>query len=170
MGAVIGHEMTHGFDDQGAQFDAQGNLRTWFTSADLANFKTKTAAYADQFDTYTILDSAHVNGKLTNGENIADLGGLTIAYAALEKALAGKPRTTIDGFTPEQRFFLAWAQIWRNNTTPEAARLRLATDPHSPGEWRVNGPLSNMPEFAKAWGCTDGSRMVRPAGQAVAIW
>jgi putative endopeptidase len=170
MGAVIGHEMTHGFDDQGAQFDAQGNLRTWFTSADLANFKAKTAAYADQFDTYTILDSAHVNGKLTNGENIADLGGLTIAYAALEKALAGKPRTLIDGFTPEQRFFLAWAQIWRNNTTPEAARLRLATDPHAPGIWRVNAPLSNMPEFARAWGCKAGSPMVRPAGQSVAIW
>jgi putative endopeptidase len=170
MGAVIGHEMSHGFDDQGAQFDAQGNLKTWFTSTDLANFKAKTAAYADQFDTYTILDSLHVNGKLTNGENIADLGGLTIAYAALEKALGDKPRTRIDGYTPEQRFFLAWAQIWRSNTRPEAARLRVATDPHSPDEWRVNAPLSNMPEFAAAWGCKVGEPMARPASQSVSIW
>lgn len=170
MGAVIGHEMSHGFDDEGAQFDAQGNLKTWFTKGDLANFKSKTGAYADQFDTYTILDSLHVNGKLTNGENIADLGGLTVAYAAMEKALGNKPHTKIDGFTPEQRFFLAWAQIWRSNTRPEAARLRVATDPHSPDMWRVNAPLSNMPAFAAAWGCTIGAPMARPASQSVAIW
>ena len=170
MGAVIGHEMSHGFDDQGAQYDAHGNLKTWFTPSDLANFKAKTAAYAAQFDTYTILDSLHVNGKLTNGENIADLGGLTIAYAAMEKALGNKPRTKIDGFTPEQRFFLAWAQIWRSNTRPEEARLRLATDPHSPAVWRVNAPLSNMPAFAAAWGCKTGTPMARPASESVAIW
>jgi putative endopeptidase len=170
MGAVIGHEMSHGFDDQGAQYDAHGNLKTWFTPTDLANFKKKTAAYASQFDTYTILDSLHINGKLTNGENIADLGGLTIAYAAMEKALGNKPRKKIDGFTPEQRFFLAWAQIWRSNTRPEEARLRIATDPHSPAMWRVNAPLSNMPEFAKAWGCKTGSPMARPASESVAIW
>lgn len=170
MGAVIGHEMSHGFDDEGAQFDAQGNLRTWFTKRDLANFKSKTAAYANQFDGYTILDSLHLNGKLTNGENIADLGGLTIAYAAMEKALATKPRTKIDGFTPEQRFFLAWAQIWRENTTPEASRVGIATDPHSPGVWRTNAPLANMPAFAEAWGCKVGSPMALPAAQAVAIW
>ncbi len=170
MGAVIGHEMSHGFDDEGAQFDAQGNLKTWFTKSDLANFKTRTAAYADQFDSYTVLDSLHINGKLTNGENIADLGGLSIAYAALEKALGNKPRTKIDGYTPEQRFFLAWAQIWRSNTRPEAARARLATDPHSPDMWRVNAPLANMPAFAAAWGCKEGSPMVLPASKAVAIW
>jgi putative endopeptidase len=170
MGAVIGHEMSHGFDDHGAQFDAQGNLKTWFTKADLANFKAKTAAYANQFDTYTILDSLHVNGKLTNGENIGDLGGLTVAYAAMEKALGNKPRTKIDGFTPEQRFFLAWAQIWRSNTRPEEARLRIATDPHSPAEWRVNAPLSNMPAFAAAWGCKTGTPMALPAAEAVSIW
>jgi len=170
MGAVIGHEMTHGFDDQGAQYDAQGNLKTWFTSSDLANFKASTTAYAKQFDTYTILDSLHVNGSLTNGENIADLGGLTIAYAAMEKALAGKPRPKIDGFTPEQRFFLAWAQIWRENMTPEQARLLIATNPHAPAIWRVNAPFSNMPEFAKAWGCRPGDPMERPAGQQAAIW
>ena len=170
MGAVIGHEMSHGFDDEGAQFDAHGNLKTWFTKGDLANFKSKTDAYAAQFDGRTILDSVHVNGKLTNGENIADLGGLTIAYAAMEKALGNKPRTKVDGFTPEQRFFLAWAQIWRSNTTPQAARARIATDPHSPSIWRVNAPLSNMPEFAKAWGCKSGSPMALPAADAVVIW
>ncbi|MEO8946474.1 MAG: M13 family metallopeptidase [Gemmatimonadaceae bacterium] len=170
MGAVIGHEMSHGFDDQGAQYDAHGNLKTWFTPTDLANFKTMTAAYAAQFDTYTILDSLHINGKLTNGENIADLGGLTIAYAAMEKALGNKPRTKIDGFTPEQRFFLAWAQIWRSSTRPEEARLLISTDPHSPDKWRVNAPLSNMPEFAAAWGCKTGSPMARPASESVAIW
>ncbi len=171
MGAVIGHEMTHGFDDEGAQYDAQGNLKTWFTDADLANFKTKTASYASQFDKHTVLDSLHVNGKLTNGENIADLGGLTIAYAALEKALAQKGHSeVIDGFTPQQRFFLAWAQIWRNNTTPETARLRIATDPHSPGEWRTNGPLANMPEFAKAWDCKASDPMNLPTAEQAAIW
>lgn len=170
MGAVIGHEMTHGFDDQGAQYDAQGNLKTWFTSADLANFKGKTAAYAKQFDAYTILDSVHVNGALTNGENIADLGGLTIAYAAMEKALAGKPRHKIDGFTPEQRFFLAWAQIWRENMTPQQARMLVSINEHAPAVWRVNGPLANMPEFAKAWGCKPGEPMERPAAQQTAIW
>ena len=170
MGAVIGHEMSHAFDDQGAQYDAQGNLKTWFTKSDLANFKAKTAAYATQFDTYTILDSLHVNGKLTNGENIADLGGLTIAYAAMEKAIANKPRTMIDGYTPEQRFFLAWAQIWRANTRPQYARMLINVDPHSPDEWRTNAPLANMPEFAKAWGCAIGSPMVRPASQSVSIW
>jgi len=170
MGAVIGHEMSHGFDDQGAQYDAQGNLKTWFTPADLVKFKTLTAAYAKQFDTRTVLDSLHVNGKLTNGENIGDLGGLNVAYAALEKALGNKPRTKIDGFTPEQRFFLAWAQVWRTNMTPEALRTQVLTDPHSPAMWRVNAPLSNMPEFAKAWGCKIGTPMALPAADAVVIW
>ena len=171
MGAVIGHEMTHGFDDQGAQFDAQGNLRQWFTNADLKNFQDRTGAIVSQFDGYTILDTVHVNGKLTVGENIADFGGLTIAYAAFEKSLEGKPRpANIDGFTPEQRFFLGWAQIFRSNTRPEQARLWVNTDPHSPDAWRVNGPLSNMPEFAKAWGCQAGTPMVRAAAQQSAIW
>ena len=171
MGAVIGHEMTHGFDDQGAQFDAQGNLRNWWSAADLEKFKRGTGLVASQFDSYTVLDSVHVNGKLTLGENLADLGGLSISYAALEKALADKGRpANIDGFTPEQRFFLAWAQIWRSNTTPEAARLRINTDPHSPGEWRTNGPVSNMPQFAAAFGCKPGEPMVRPESVRPVIW
>ena len=171
MGAVIGHEMTHGFDDQGAQYDPQGNLRNWWSASDLAKFKTGTGLVASQFDAYTVLDSLHVNGKLTLGENLADLGGLSIAYAALEKALAEKGRPPlIDGFTPEQRFFLAWAQIWRQNITPEAQRLRINTDPHSPGQWRTNGPLSNMPQFAAAFGCKPGDPMIRPDSVRPVIW
>ena len=171
MGAVIGHEMTHGFDDQGAQFDAQGNLRNWWSAADLEKFKRGTGLVSSQFDGYTVLDSVHVNGKLTLGENLADLGGLSVSYAAMEKALAQKGRPPlIDGFTPEQRFFLAWAQIWRQNITPEAARVRINTDPHSPGQWRTNGPLSNMPQFAAAFGCKSGDPMVRPDSVRPVIW
>jgi len=171
MGAVIGHEMTHGFDDQGSQFDAQGNLRNWWGTSDLEKFKRGTGLVSSQFDTYTVLDSVHVNGKLTLGENLADLGGLSIAYAALEKALGEKGRPPlIDGFTPEQRFFLAWAQIWRQNITPEAQRVRINTDPHSPGQWRTNGPLSNMPQFAAAFGCKSVDPMVRPDSVRPVIW
>ena len=171
MGSVIGHEMTHGFDDQGSQFDAQGNLRNWWGASDLEKFKRGTGLVSSQFDAYTVLDSLHVNGKLTLGENLADLGGLSIAYAALEKALAEKGRPPlIGGFTPEQRFFLAWAQIWRQNITPEAQRVRINTDPHSPGQWRANGPVSNMPQFAAAFGCKPGDPMVRPDSVRPVIW
>jgi putative endopeptidase len=171
MGAVIGHEMTHGFDDQGSQFDAQGNLRNWWSASDLEKFKRGTGLVASQFDSYTVLDSVHVNGKLTLGENLADLGGLSVSYAALEKALAEKGRPPlIDGFTPEQRFFLAWAQIWRQNINPEAQRVRINTDPHSPGRWRTNGPLSNLPQFAAAFGCKAGDPMVRPDSVRPVIW
>jgi putative endopeptidase len=171
MGAVIGHEMSHGFDDQGAQFDAQGNLRNWWSSADSAAFAQRTGLIRQQFNGYTVLDSVHVNGSLTLGENLGDFGGLNIAYAALEKQLAQKGRPgLIDGFTPEQRFFLGWAQIWRQNTRPEAARVRINTDPHSPGIWRVNGPLSNMPQFAAAFGCKPGDAMVRADSLRPVIW
>jgi putative endopeptidase len=171
MGAVIGHEMTHGFDDQGAQFDAQGNLRNWWGASDLEKFKRGTGLVSSQFDGYTVLDSVHVNGKLTLGENLADLGGLSVSYAAMEKALAAKGRPPlIDGFTPEQRFFLAWAQIWRQNITPEAQRVRINTDPHSPGRWRTNGPVSNLPQFASAFGCKPGDPMVRPDSVRPVIW
>jgi putative endopeptidase len=171
MGAVIGHEMTHGFDDQGAQFDAQGNLRNWWGASDLEKFKRGTGLVSSQFDGYTVLDSVHVNGKLTLGENLADLGGLSVSYAAMEKALAAKGRPPlIDGFTPEQRFFLAWAQIWRQNITPEAQRVGINTDPHSPGQWRTNGPVSNLPQFASAFGCKPGDPMVRPDSVRPVIW
>ena len=171
MGAVIGHEITHGFDDQGSQFDAEGNLRNWWSASDLEKFKQRTGLVASQYDSYTVLDSVRVNGRLTLGENIADFGGLSIAYAALQKALAEKGRPPlIDGFTPEQRFFLAWAQIWRQNITPEAQRVRINTDSHSPGRWRTNGPVSNMPEFAAAFGCKPGDPMVRSESVRPVIW
>ena len=170
IGAVIGHEMSHGFDDRGRQFDAKGNMRDWWTPADAEAYKVQAQRVSDQFDGYTVNDSLHVNGKLTLGENIADLGGVAIAYAALQKALAGKPRTKIDGFTPEQRFFLAYARIWRAMDRPEALRTLVLTNPHSPAHWRVNGPLSNLKEFHDAWGCKDGDGMVRPAEVRARIW
>jgi putative endopeptidase len=172
MGAVIGHEMTHGFDDQGRQFDAKGNLRDWWTASDAAKYKTEADKVVEQFNAYTVVDtSTHVNGKLTLGENIADLGGLKIAYLAMEKALAknGRPGL-IDGFTPEQRFFLGYAQVWRTLQRDEGAKTQVASDPHSPAKWRVNGPLSNMPEFHAAFGCKPGDRMVRPEALRARIW
>jgi putative endopeptidase len=171
LGAVIGHEMTHGFDDSGRQFDAQGNLRDWWTPEDATKYTAAAQLVVDQFNGFTVVDSvSHVNGRQTLGENIADLGGLTVAYYAMEKAMAGKPHTKIDGFTPEQRFFLAWAQVWRGLNRPEQALQALKSDAHSPGKWRVNGPLSNMPEFKKAFSCKDGDPMVRPDSLRARIW
>jgi putative endopeptidase len=171
IGAVIGHEMTHGFDDQGRQFDPKGNLRDWWAAEDATQYKSRADKVAEQFDGYTVLDSVHVNGRLTLGENIADLGGLALAYAALQKELAGKPAPPkIEGFTPEQRFFLAYAQIWRRLQRPEQLRTQVNTDPHSPGHWRVDGPLSNLDEFAKAFGCKEGDPMVRKQEQRARIW
>ena len=172
MGAVIGHEMSHGFDDQGRQYDKDGNLADWWSKADAAKYVVQAGRVVDQFNAYTVVDSAtHVNGKLTLGENIGDLGGLAIAYAAMEKELASKGRPgLVDGFTPEQRFFLGWAQLWRNLITPQAARALVSRDVHAPGEWRANGPLSNMPEFRAAWGCKDGDPMVRPDSLRARIW
>ncbi len=172
MGAVIGHEMTHGFDDQGRQFDALGNLRDWWTADDAQRFKDRAGRVTAQFDAYTVVDSAtHVNGRLTLGENIADLGGLKVAYAAFQHALAGKPRPpAIDGFTPEQRFFLAWAQIWRAKATDQYVRNQVVVDPHAPARWRGMGPLSNLKEFAEAFGCKTGDLMVRPDSLKATIW
>ncbi|HEY2124399.1 MAG TPA: M13 family metallopeptidase [Chthoniobacterales bacterium] len=170
IGAVIGHEMTHGFDDQGRQFDAAGNLRDWWSAESAAKFKERSQSIVNQFNEYEPLPSLHVNGELTQGENIADLGGLKIAYAAFKKATAGKPQEKIDGFTPDQRFFLAFAQIWRSKIRDEDQKLRLNTDPHSPGRFRVIGPLSNLSEFQKAFDIPDGSPMVRPADKRVNIW
>jgi putative endopeptidase len=170
IGATIGHEMTHGFDDRGRQFDLAGNLTDWWTPACDARFKERAARIVKQFSAYTVLDGLHVNGELTEGENIADLGGLRIAYAALEKELAGKPREKIDGFTPEQRFFLGFAMNWRSKWRPEVLRLIVQTDPHSPDEFRVNGPLSNLDEFARAFAVPEGAPMRRPAADRVEIW
>jgi len=171
IGAVIGHEMTHGFDDQGRQYDPVGNLRDWWTPASAKAYTERSKAIVAQYAAYQPLPGLHINGELTQGENIADNGGLKIAYAAFQKALAKHPEDAnkkIDGFTPDQRFFLAWAQIWRANQRDEDLKLRLNTDPHSPGEFRCNGPLSNMPEFQKAFNLPDDSKMVRK--DRTAIW
>ncbi|MGE5144055.1 MAG: M13-type metalloendopeptidase, partial [Acidobacteriota bacterium] len=172
MGAVIGHEMTHGFDDQGRQFDAAGNLRDWWTAEDAARFRARADLVAKQFDSYTVVDSStHVNGRLTLGEDIADLGGLKIAYAAFERSLSGKPHPQpIDGLTAEQRFFLAWAQIWRSKSTDQYLRNQVTVDPHAPARWRVMGPLSNLPEFAAAFHCKAGDVMVRADSLRAEIW
>ncbi len=171
MGAVIGHEMTHGFDDEGRQYDKDGNLKDWWTKDDATKYNAEAAKVVKQFDGYTVIDSStHVNGQLTLGENIADFGGLTVAYAAMEKALGNGPRAKIDGFTPEQRFFLAWAQVWRELDRPQYARMLVNVDVHAPAKWRVNGPLSNMPEFKAAWGCRDSDPMVRADSLRPKIW
>ena len=169
IGAVIGHEITHGFDDQGAQFDAKGNLKNWWTPEDLKNFQDRGDCVAKQFDGYVVEGDQHQNGKLVEGESIADLGGATIAYAAFEKSMEGKPREKdANGFTPEQRFFLGWAENWAVNVRPELAKLQANTDPHPLPHFRGNGPLSNMAEFAKAFGCKKGDPMVRE--QICKIW
>ncbi len=169
IGAVIGHEMTHGFDDQGAKFDADGNLVRWWTPDDFKKFSDRTNCVVKQFNGYEVEPGLFQKGELVVGESVADLGGLTVAYAAYQKSLEGKPRPkNINGFTPEQRFFLGWAQVWAQNIRPEAARLRTATDPHPLGRFRVNGPLSNMPAFAQAFGCKPGDAMVR--AERCQIW
>ena len=170
IGAVIGHEMTHGFDDQGRRSDAKGNLRDWWTKEDNDKFNAKAEMVGKQYDAFSPLDSVHVNGKLTMGENLADIGGLTIAYQAFQKTAEAKAGKKIDGFTPNQRFFLGFAQIWRANMRPEALRQQIQTDPHSPGQYRTNGPLMNMPEFYEAFGCQDGNKMVRATADRSRIW
>jgi putative endopeptidase len=171
MGAVIGHEMTHGFDDQGCRFDAEGNMKNWWTPGDSSEFAHRTEKLVDQYDKYKVVDTVnHVNGKLTVGENIADLGGLLVAYDALQVALAGKPKTLIDGFTPEQRFFLSFGQAWRENDRDEYLKLLVNSDPHSPAMYRVLGTLRNHPGFAKAFGCEAGKPMVNTDSTIVRIW
>jgi endothelin-converting enzyme/putative endopeptidase len=170
MGAVIGHELTHGFDDQGALFDAEGNLKSWWTPEDEKAFKERTQCIVDEYDQFVAVDDVHVRGKLTLGENTADNGGLRIAYMALMKSLAdsGKQPEKIDGFTPEQRLFIGWGQIWCQNQTDQMARLLAQNNEHSPGNYRANGVVQNMPEFQKAWGCKAGQPMVR--ANACHVW
>lgn len=170
IGMVIGHEMTHGFDDQGRQYDAQGNLTDWWTKTDAEKFTAKAKGVVEQYNAYTVLDSLHVNGALTLGENLADIGGLAIAYDAFKLTQQGKGTEKIDGFTPDQRFFLGYAQVWRLVDRPESMRTRITTDPHSPEEFRVNGPLANFEPFYKAFGVTDQHKLYRPADQRARIW
>jgi predicted metalloendopeptidase len=171
IGAVIGHEITHGFDDQGATFDHQGNLKNWWSEADLKSFQSRAECIVNQFGAYEVEPGLKMTGKLVAGESIADLGGLQVAYDAFMKSLEGKPRpASIDGFTPEQRFFMGWAQVWAAKYTPEVTRLITQSDPHPISRFRVNGPLSNMPEFAAAFQCKAGDPMVRPEKERCRIW
>jgi putative endopeptidase len=170
IGAVIGHEITHGFDDQGRHYDADGNLAEWWTEEDAAEFKARAQKLVDQYNGYEILPGVNVNGELTLGENIADLGGVSLAYEALERSLAGKERRSIDGLTPEQRFFLAWAQVWRTNARESELRRRAAIDPHAPGRYRAIGPLVNLPEFFEAFGIEEGDPMWRAPELRAKIW
>ncbi|MDQ6870386.1 MAG: M13 family metallopeptidase [Gemmatimonadota bacterium] len=170
-GSWAGHELTHGFDDEGRHYDAEGNLRDWWAAGDSVRFNEQAQRVVDQFAGYIQVDTLHVNGKLTLGENIADYGGLLTAYDALERALARTgDRSLVDGYTPEQRFFIAYAQSWRSHTRPEQLRTRVTVDPHAPAEWRTNGPVSNMASFAKAFNCKAGDPMVRPGPVVPQIW
>jgi predicted metalloendopeptidase len=170
VGAVIGHEMTHGFDDNGRQYDAKGNLRDWWSPESEKRFNERAAAIIKQFNGYVAAGGIHVNGELTQGENIADLGGLKLSFTALKKVLSGHPQGKIGGFTPEQRFFLSFANDWREKDRPESEQLQVNTDPHSPSRFRVNGPLSNLDEFAAAFDVPEGAPMRRPAAERVSIW
>ncbi len=170
MGAVIGHEMTHGFDDEGRKFDAHGNLRDWWTPEDEKNFNERAACVEKQFDTYVVQDDIHENGKLVLGESIADLGGLNLAYRALQKAEKGKKPALIGGLTADQRFFLSYAQIWASNDRPEFERLMVNTNPHPLGRFRAIAAPSNMAEFARAFDCKEGDAMARPSAIRCQIW
>jgi len=170
IGAVIGHELTHGFDDQGRQFDADGNLRDWWTKQDEEEFRKRVDCLANEYSQFSPVEGVHLNGRLTLGENGADNAGIRLAYMALLGGLENGTidKSKIDGFTPEQRFFLAYAQIWCSNERPEALRSSVRTNPHSPGQFRVIGVLQNMPEFATAFGCSAGQPMVSP--NACRVW
>lgn len=170
IGMVIGHELTHGFDDQGRQFDADGNLKNWWMPEDEANFKILAQKFVLQYNKYMPVDSVFINGDLTLGENIADLGGMIIAYTAYKNATAGKKEENIDGFTPDQRFFINFAQIWRTHYREEMALQRLYTDPHSPPKYRVIGTLSNFPEFYTAFGVTEQNKMYVADSLRCSMW
>jgi putative endopeptidase len=170
IAAVIGHEISHGFDDQGRQFDKEGTLKDWWTKSDADEFKKRTDRIVDQYNNFTILDTLHVNGRLTLGENIADLAGLSIAYEAFQNTAEAKANTVINGFTADQRFFINWAQVWRNNILPESAAQRILTDSHSPGMFRTNGPLQNIDAFYKAFNVRQGDKMYVAPQDRIRVW
>jgi putative endopeptidase len=170
IGMVIGHEMTHGFDDQGRQYDAQGNLKDWWTAKDGELFKAKAKGVVNQYHQFVVLDSLHINGELTLGENLADIGGLAIAYDAFKMTRQAQSAERIDGLTPDQRFFLGFGQVWRLVNRPETMRTRITTDPHSPEEYRVNGPLSNFDPFYKAYNVGEKNQMFRESAGRARIW
>ncbi len=170
IGAVIGHEMSHGFDDQGSQYDGKGNLHNWWTSEDRTKFEAKTKALGEQFDGYAVLDTIHVNGKLTMGENIGDLGGLNVAYTAFKLTKEGQSNEKIDGFTPDQRFFLSWAQVWRGNILPQSAAQLIKTDSHSPGEYRTIGAPVNMDAWYNAFDVKPGDKLYKKPEDRIRLW
>jgi len=170
IGAVIGHEMTHGFDDRGRQYDADGNLKDWWTKSDEEKFNQRAEKIIQQFSNYTPVDTLHMNGKLTEGENIADLGGISISYEAFTNTTQYIKGEKIDGFTPAQRFFLSYANVWRSNSRPQYLTMLIKTNPHSPPKYRVNGPLSNFPPFWKAFNVKVGDPMRSPDDKIVKIW
>jgi putative endopeptidase len=170
IGAVIGHEIGHGFDDKGSTFDGDGALRNWWTDEDRAEFEKRTGTLVDQFDSYKVFDDLHVNGEFTLGENIGDLGGLSIALKAYQMSLDGAEPPLIDGYTGEQRVFLGWAQVWRRKYRDEELRRRIATDPHSPAEFRVNGIVRNVPEFYTAFDVQEDDALYLPPEARVKIW
>jgi putative endopeptidase len=171
IGAVIGHEITHGFDDQGRRYDAEGNLADWWTPEDAAQFRERAQKVVDQYNGYMALPQLAVNGQLSLGENIADLGGTSIAFEALQRSLQGKPvPAKIDGFTAEQRFYLSWAQQWRTAYRDDAMRLQVARGPHAPGNFRAVGPLVNQESFFAAFGIKEGDPMWREPEKRAKIW
>jgi putative endopeptidase len=170
IGVVIGHEMTHGFDDQGRQYDKDGNLKDWWTPEDAVKFKQRVQVLINQYNGYTVLNDLHVNGALTQGENLADNGGMQIAYEAFKRTPEGHSDTKIDGFTPDQRFFLSLAQVWRMKISDAATRMSISTNPHSPPMYRTNGPMSNMTSFYKAFNVKPGNKMYRPDTARVKVW
>ena len=172
IGVVIGHEISHGFDDQGAQFDAQGKLNNWWTPADLSKFHVKTACVVKQFNGFTIDGSpdVHINGNLVLGESIADLAGVKISYLAFKKTAQGSSEAKIDGFTPDQQFFIAWGQFRGDETRPETQRMMVQGDPHPVAKYRVLGPLSNFPPFAETFSCKPGAPMTRPEAERCVVW
>jgi putative endopeptidase len=170
IGAVIGHEISHGFDDQGSQYDKDGTLRNWWTDDDRTRFRARAEALEKQYNAYAVLDTLHVNGKLTLGENIGDLGGLNAAYEAFKMTRQGQSAEKIDGFTPDQRFFLAWAQVWRGNILDETAAQLIVTDPHSPGLYRTIGPLVNMDGWYKAFAITPGNKLYKKPENRIRLW
>ena len=170
IGAVIGHEISHGFDDSGRQYDGDGNLRDWWTADDAARFKTLADRLVAQYDAYTVLDGEHLNGRLTLGENIGDLSGLAVAYRAYQLALGGKPAPVIDGYTGAQRFYLGWSQSWRWKYRDNNLRMRLVTDPHSPARFRVDGVVTNLEGFYAVFGVDVGDKLYRTPADRVKIW
>jgi putative endopeptidase len=170
IAAVIGHELTHGFDDQGRQYAADGNLKDWWTADDAKKFTARADQVVEQYNGFVVNDTLHVNGKLTLGENLADLGGLNIAYEAFKKTDEGKGNKKIDGFTPDQRFFLSWAQVWRSNILPDYASQLIMVDPHSPGMYRCNGPVSNIDAWYAAFDVKPSDKMYKPESERIKVW